>query len=70
MCYSTGRKNARVGSRSLYKNLDIKSEYDIGINKFEQMMMDMELTMKPLRTRIVTTKSNFQSWQYSNLING
>lgn len=64
------KKDARAGSRSLFKNLDIKSEYGIGINKFEHMMREMGLTMKPLRTRIVTTKSSFQSWQYSNLISG
>lgn len=63
-------RDVRAGSRSLYYNLNIKSECDIGINKFEELMAKLGLTMRPLRTRVVTTKSSFQSWQYSNLLNG
>lgn len=63
-------KDARAGSRSLYKNLNIKSEYQIGINKFEHILRQSGMTMRPLRTRVVTTKSSYQSWQYSNLIKG
>lgn len=62
--------DARAGSRSLYYNLNVKQEYQIGINKFEKILREGGLTLKPLRTRVVTTKSSFQSWQYCNLING
>lgn len=63
-------KDVRAGSRSLYNNLNIKAEYQIGINKFEHIIREGGMTMRPLRTRVVTTKSSYQSWQYSNKING
>lgn len=63
-------KDTRAGSRSLFYNLDIKSKYNIGVNKFEQLMATNRQTLRPLRVRIVTTQSVFQSWQYDNLING
>lgn len=60
----------RAGSRSLFYNLEIKRSYNIGITKFERLMRDYGLTLAPLRVRVVTTKSSFQSWNYSNLCNG
>lgn len=63
-------KDARAGSRSLYNNLNIKLLHQIGINKFEHILREGRMTMRPLRTRVVTTKSSYQSWQYSNEING
>ena len=60
----------RAGSRSLYYNLDIRSEYGIGVNKFERLMSRYKLTLAPLRIRVVTTKSCLQSWNYQNLCNG
>lgn len=63
-------KDRRAGSRSLYKNLDIKTRFDIGVNKFEQLMSTNGLSLSPLRTRVVTTKSSLQSWNYPNLVNG
>ena len=60
----------RAGSRSLYYNLGIKEVVGIGVTKFEQLMSKYELTIKPLRIRIVTTTSVCQSWNYKNLIDG
>lgn len=63
-------KDRRAGSRSLFHNLDIKSKFGIGTNKFERMMSSIGLTLLPLNTRIVTTKSTLQSWNYPDLTNG
>jgi len=60
----------RAGSRSLFYNLDIKNEFQIGVNKFEQALSENGLNLRPLRTRVVTTSSSMQSWNYANLING
>jgi putative transposase len=64
------KKDRRAGSRSLYKNLDIKARFAIGVNKFEQLMSASGMSLAPLRTRIVTTRSSMQSWNYPNLISG
>jgi transposase InsO family protein len=63
-------KDRRAGSRSLFYNLDIKSRFGIGVSKFERLMSQYELTLAPLRLRVVTTKSCLQSWNYKNLIYG
>lgn len=63
-------KDFRAGSRSLYYNLDIKSKFDIGVTKFEQIMSKHRLSLKQLRVRIITTKSTTASRKYNNLING
>lgn len=60
----------RAGSRSLYYNLDIKLRLDIGVSKFERILSEGGLSLAPVRTRVVTTRSSLQSWNYSNLING
>lgn len=60
----------RAGSRSLYYNLDIKTKYEIGITKFEKLISDAGLSLAPLRIKVVTTQSCYQSWNYENLING
>jgi transposase InsO family protein len=63
-------KDRRAGSRSLYYNLSIKETYGIGVTKFEQLLSKYGLSLRPLRVKVVTTKSCLQSWNYSNLING
>lgn len=63
-------KDRRAGSRSLYYNLDIKGQFGLGVTKFEQLMSQYGLTLTPLRVRVVTTKSVWQSWNYDNLLNG
>lgn len=63
-------KDRRAGSRSLYYNLNIKINYNIGITKFEQLLNKYKLTLIPLSTKVVTTQSCFQSWNYTNLTNG
>lgn len=63
-------KDRRAGSRSLYYNLDIKNRYNLGVNKFEQLMALHGLTLIPLDIRVITTKSSLQSWNYTNLIRG
>lgn len=63
-------KDRRAGSRSLFYNLDIKKRFGIGVNKFEQLMSAHGLILPPLSTRVVTTKSSMQSWNYPNLVNG
>lgn len=63
-------KDRRAGSRSLYYNLDVKSQYGIGVTKFEQLMSDYGLTLAPMRVRVVTTKSSLQSWNYKNHVSG
>lgn len=60
----------RAGSRSLFHNLCIKSRYGIGTNKFEGMLSRHGLTLPALKTRVVTTKSSLQSWNYPSLVNG
>ncbi|MGK7391069.1 MAG: transposase [Candidatus Cyclobacteriaceae bacterium M2_1C_046] len=64
------KKDRRAGSRSLFYNLDIKTKFNIGVNKFEQLMSVNGLSLAPMRIRVVTTKSSMQSWNYPNLING
>jgi putative transposase len=65
------RKNdRRAGSRSLYYNLEIGSKFNIGVTRFEQLMSEYMLCLAPLRIKVVTTKSDWQSWNYHNLING
>lgn len=63
-------KDRRAGSRSLYYNLDIGSRFGIGVNKFERLMSAYGLTLRPLRIKVVTTRSCYQSWNYSNLTQG
>lgn len=63
-------KDRRAGSRSLYYNLNIKDRYDIGVSTFERLMSSQRLTLAPLRVRIVTTKSDLQSWNYEDLTPG
>lgn len=60
----------RAGSRSLFYNLNIKGIYGLGITKFEYLMSKYGLTLLPIRTRVITTKSSLQSWNYPNLCNG
>lgn len=68
-CYRS-KYDSRAGSRSLYFNLNIKEIFGVGINQFEQKMAELSLTLRPLRTRVVTTQSSIQSWNYSNLTQG
>lgn len=63
-------KDRRAGSRSLFYNLDIKHKFSMGVNKFEQLLSEHGLCLAPLRTRVVTTRSSMQSWNYPNLISG
>ncbi len=60
----------RAGSRSLYYNLDIKEQLGIGVTRFEGLMSKYGLTLRPLRVRVVTTRSVKQSWNYDNLVKG
>ena len=62
-------QDRRAGSRSLYYNLNIKEQFGIGVTKFERLMSRYGLSLKPLRIRLVTTRSVYQSWNYKNLIN-
>lgn len=63
-------KDFRAGSRSLFYNLGIKERYGIGVNKFERLLSERGLSLSPLRVRVVTTRSSYQSWNYANLLNG
>ncbi|MBK8747678.1 MAG: hypothetical protein IPM04_07360 [Saprospiraceae bacterium] len=54
-------KDANAGSRTLYYNLNIKEQYNIGVNKFEKLMSDYGLILRPVYTRIVTTKASSRS---------
>lgn len=60
----------RAGSRTLFYNLKIKERYDIGVNKFEQLLSREGLSLPVNRVRVITTKSSMQSWNYKNLILG
>lgn len=62
--------DSRAGSRSLFYNLAIKTRFGIGVNKFERLLSTYGLNLKPLRVRVVTTRSSMQSWNYPNLLNG
>lgn len=64
------KKDRRAGSRPLYNQLGIKEKYGMGVNKFEQLLSAKGYCLAPLRTKVVTTKSSLQSWNYSNLLNG
>lgn len=64
------RKDRRAGSRSLHQNLGIKATFGIGVSKFERLMSENGLSLQPLRTKVVTTQSSLQSWNYPNLVNG
>jgi transposase InsO family protein len=63
-------KDRRAGSRSVFYNLGIKQLYSIGVTKFEGLMSRYGLCLLPLQTRIITTKSTLQSWNYRNLTSG
>lgn len=60
----------RAGLRSLYYNLDVKSQYDIGVNKFERLMSDAGYALRPLKVRVITTQSCPISRKYQNLTKG
>lgn len=62
--------DCRAGSRTIYYNLGIKDLFNIGVTKFEAMLSAYSLALKPLRVRVITTKSDKQSWNYPNLANG
>ena len=64
------KKDSRAGSRSLYYNLAISNQFGIGVTKFEQLMSEYGQSLLPLRTKVVTTQSCYQSWNYNNLTNG
>lgn len=64
------QKDRRAGSRSLFYNLHIKELLDIGVTKFEKLMSTHGLTLQPMKIKIVTTNSCFQSWNYKNLTPG
>ena len=63
-------KDRRAGSRNLFYNLEIKRRFAIGVNKFERLLSENNLSLIPLRIKVVTTKSVLQSWNYKNLTNG
>ena len=63
-------KDRRAGSRNIYYNLDIKSQYGMGVTKFERLMSKYGLTLLPLRVRVMTTKSCCQSWNYTKVHKG
>jgi transposase InsO family protein len=63
-------QDARAGSRSLFYNLDIKFRFGIGVNKFEKLLSEAGLNLRPLRIKVVTTRSSLQSWNYPNLLSG
>lgn len=63
-------KDRRAGSRSLYYNLDIKTLFGLGVNRFERLIAEAGLTLAPLRLKVITTVSCYQSWRYDNLANG
>lgn len=60
----------RAGSRSCFYNLDIKKRYDVGVNKFENLVAEMGMTLPIVKVRIITTKSSVLSRPYINLISG
>lgn len=62
--------DSRAGCRSLFYNLNIKSGYSIGVNQFERLIVSSGLSLRPLRVRVVTSRSTKQSRNYINLING
>lgn len=63
-------KDRRAGSRNLYHALNIREQFGMGVSKFEQLMSRYGLSLSPLRTRVVTTKSDKQSWNYGDKANG
>lgn len=63
-------KDSRAGSRSMYYNLGIKQAHKLGVNKFERLVSAYGLSLKPLRIRVVTTRSAKRSWNYSDLSKG
>lgn len=64
------KKDRRAGSRSLYYNLDVKQNFNLGVTKFEHLMSAYNLTISPLKVHVITTQSSCQSWNYKNLISG
>lgn len=63
-------EDRRAGSRSLFFNLGIKEHYGIGINKFERLVSMAGLSLAPMRSPEITTRSCTQSWNYLNSISG
>lgn len=60
----------RAGSRSVFYNLDLKRRYGLGVTRFERLMSLNEMTIVPMRLKVVTTQSDMQSWNYANLVDG
>jgi putative transposase len=63
-------RDHRAGSRSLFHNLGIKSQYGMGTTKFEKLMSVHCITLKKMQVRVVTTKSCLKSRNYQNLLSG
>lgn len=63
-------RDRRAGSRNLYYNLKIKETYNLGVTKFEQLMSKHGLTLHQIKTKVVTTRSDFRSWSYTNEVKG
>jgi transposase InsO family protein len=61
-------KHKRMGSRPLYYAAQISESLNIGINKFENRMSELNLVIRPKKKRIQTTTPI--EHQYPNLING
>lgn len=61
-------KDRRAGSRMLFYNLNIKDKFGMGVNTFEKLLSDRGFCLAPLRTKVVTTRSSLQSWNYPNLL--
>lgn len=70
ICSYRQKKDRRAGSRSLFYNLNIKDRFNIGVIQFEQLLSNHQLTIAPMRLRVVTTQSDCQSWNYKNLVMG
>jgi transposase InsO family protein len=63
-------KDGNAGLRSLYYNLDIKIKYDIGVNKFEQLMSRSGYGLVQKRVKVITTQACSNSRKYENLTKG
>ncbi len=63
-------KDSHAGLRSLYYNLDIKTSFGIGVNKFEQLMSRAGYGLARIRFKVITTQSCSKSRKYRNLTKG
>ena len=62
--------HARDGSRQTYYGSKVKEKLGIGVTKFERLVSELGMTIKPLKHRINLSERSVLSQRFENLTNG